>query len=62
MNKTYLKDYEAVQMNPELEKLSNTIQDLIRADELHITKDAYEAIMTEAKHLLSENQTKKLEV
>lgn len=55
MNKNYLKDYEAVQLNPELEKLSNTIQDLIRADELHITKDAYESIMTEAKHLLSEN-------
>ena len=55
MNKNYLKDYEAVQLNPELEKLSNAIQDLIRTDELHITKDAYDAIMTEAKHLLSEN-------
>ena len=55
MNKNYLKDYEAVQLNPELEKLSNSIQDLIRADELHLTKDAYETIMTEAKQLLSEN-------
>lgn len=55
MNKTYLKDYEAAQLNPELETLSNTIQDLIRADELHVTKDAYEAIIAEAKRLLSEN-------
>lgn len=55
MIKKYLKDYEAVQLNPELEQLSNTIQDLIRTDDLCLTIDAYDSIMEEAKHLLSRN-------
>lgn len=55
MTKKYLKDYEAVQLNPELEQLSNTIQDLIRTDDLCLTIDAYDSIMEEAKHLLSRN-------
>ena len=55
MSKQYLKYYEAVQLNPELEQLSNTIQDLIQTGDLCMTIDAYDSIIEEAKHLLSRN-------
>ena len=51
MSKRYLKHYEAVQLDPRLDSLSDKIQDLIMEDELHLTKDAYETILKEAARI-----------
>lgn len=54
MSKQYLKHYEAVQLDPALEPLSNKMQDLILTDDLHLTKDAYDSILKEASKLLKD--------
>lgn len=51
MSKRYLKYYEAIQLDPRLDSLSDKIQDLIMEDELHLTKDAYETILKEVARI-----------